>query len=213
MEIFCPTCNRSSKDIRFIGEFCEACTLGKIFKNLKDTAVISQCKRCLRIKTQKGHVPLDDESLIGVIRPQICQKCEMRLKSFDGKVAVVEFAYPVGNEMVEFEGRIKIKTEYQICLDDYRKSSGYFEGIIQLRGDRQKVVNMSEKITRFMEARGAFISKVEETENGGVDLYLSNKELANKFFLYTGIKNTRSYTLFGLKNGKRQFRNTYLVRL
>ncbi len=72
---------------------------------------------------------------------------------------------------------------------------------------------MADKISRFLERRDSFVSKSERVKNG-IDLYVEDKLVMNSFFdIYKNIRPKRSYTLAGMRNGKRLYRNTYLIDL
>ena len=68
------------------------------------------------------------------------------------------------------------------------------------------------KLTKYVEANGAFISKTEK-EGTGIDMYISNKKLVSAFFMLYRLKPKRSYTLYGMKHGKELYRNIYALRL
>lgn len=210
---FCPTCNRSSKDARFIGEFCEFCVAEKASKNFPSRATVEYCRRCGRIRTPGGYVANDKESLALVLAKELCSsKCKINVKEFDENSAKMEVELPVGSDSITFEKKIALKMVHKICQDDYRKSSGYYEATVQVRGDKESVEAMAGKIRRFIERNGAFIAKTEWHETGA-DIYVSNKTLIRGFFLLNKLAPKASYTLYSVKSGKKVYRNTYLLKL
>ena len=70
----------------------------------------------------------------------------------------------------------------------------------------------SAKLSRYLERREAYITKVEEATNG-IDIYVSNKEAANNFFIDHDLKPLRSFRLWGMKKGKKVYRNTYSLHV
>jgi NMD protein affecting ribosome stability and mRNA decay len=212
---FCPTCNRSSNDIKFIGEFCEVCTINRVKKGLKDSANLNYCKRCNRIETPLGHRALTNEALGIALAKAICNsKCEVKVESFDkGRAKVLIKNYKLGLDSVDFPFEIRVKLQHRICQDDYRKSSGYYEAIIQLRESPERSQRLLKKIDGFLKAHGAFIGRIEKTDNEGLDIYASDKKLVSEFFMKNRIKTKNSYTLYSIKGGKKVYRNTYLVQL
>jgi NMD protein affecting ribosome stability and mRNA decay len=211
---YCPTCSRSNKEARFIGEFCEPCIIEKISKDFPTYTRVEYCKRCERIKLPIGYVKNDAENMGVLLAKLLCNsKCKIKIKSYDEKSAMVEVTYPVGDyDHVNFDKQITIKMMHMICQECYRKSSGYYEAIIQLRGPRQKVEPMLKKVTKYLTERGAFIAKTEEVETG-IDIYVSDKLLAKSFFAYSKLVPKASYTLYSIRKGKEIYRHTYLLRL
>lgn len=66
-------------------------------------------------------------------------------------------------------------------------------------------------MTRYLDSNDAFVSKMEENEHG-IDMYVSNKRLAAAFISKMKLHPNTSFTLVGLKNGKRVYKNTYAIR-
>jgi NMD protein affecting ribosome stability and mRNA decay len=211
---YCPTCSRSSKEARFIGEFCEPCIIERISKDFPKYARPEYCKRCERIKLSVGYVKNDPENMGILLAKLLCNsKCEIRIKNYDEKAALVEVTYPVGDDdHVSFDKEITLKMMHKICQECYRKSSGYYEAIIQLRGSKEKIERTLQKVTKYLTERGAFIAKLEEVDTG-VDIYVSDKLLAKGFFSYSKLVPKASYTLYSIRNGKEIYRHTYLLRL
>jgi NMD protein affecting ribosome stability and mRNA decay len=48
--------------------------------------------------------------------------------------------------------------------------------------------------------------------DNGLDVYLSSKSLATLFIMKQRLKPETSYTLAGVKQGKRVYKNTYALR-
>jgi NMD protein affecting ribosome stability and mRNA decay len=212
---FCPTCNRSSADTKFVGEFCEVCTAERIKKKLPSHIKLSYCKRCNRIKAQHVMTELTDRATGAAISRELFNsKCEVEVKSFENGIAELGvYGYKIDGSSVDFQMELSIDMQHNICQDCYRKSSGYYEAIVQLRGEDEKVNKFFERLDRYAISKGAFIGKVDKKDNGGLDLYVSDKKLVNVFLIRTKVKTKRSYTLYSVKKGERVFRNTYFVEL
>lgn len=210
---YCPTCNRSTEQVRFIGEFCENCVARKIEADLGSSVTVVYCKRCMRIKTNEGYQKEEKESLASVISKELCNsKCKVKVKRFDSESAFVELTFHVGDDSVTVEREIGLKMKHMICQDDYRKSSGYYEAVVQLRGSKERVERMAEKIQKFIAIRNAFIAKFEEIDKG-IDLYVSDKKTMKWFFLMYKLAPKTSYTLYSVRQGKKIYRDTYLLKL
>ncbi len=209
---YCPTCNRSSDKVRFVGEICEVCTADRLRKDFRRRADVVHCERCGRLKVPGGYLKPSDQSMAAALQKQLSErKYKVRVISFDQNAANVEIAVDVGGEEVKFEMRIELAMTHQICQDCYRKSSGYFEAVVQVRGDRERVERFLKKFGTYVTRKGAFIGKVDWID-GGLDIYVSDKALAGMYFTKNGISSEKSYTLYGVKNGRKVYRNTYLIR-
>ena len=71
---------------------------------------------------------------------------------------------------------------------------------------------MISKVNKYFERHQEFVTKIEQIDNG-YDMYLSSKKLVTAFLSLMNIKATVSYTLHGLRKGKKIYRNTYSIRL
>ena len=67
-------------------------------------------------------------------------------------------------------------------------------------------------VTRFFDVNNEFVGEVDYNSDGA-DVYLSNKRLAQAYISKNKMHSTNSYTLSGVKNGKRIYKNTYALRL
>lgn len=209
---YCPTCNRSSDDVHFIGEFCEICIKEKLAKGLPSNVTLEVCKSCGRIRTRDGYASPNKESIADAISAGVGGKWKISIKEFDWKRADVIFKQEYGDERVKMEKEIEVKVKKPMCIDCYRQTSGYYEAIFQIRGPESKVENIMAKLMKFISTRNTFTSRVDELENG-YDIYLSDKKVANSFVEYYELKPGRSYSLYGVKNGKELYRNIYILRL
>ncbi len=209
---YCPTCNRPSDKFKFIGEFCEVCITDKLKEGIPDSVVIERCKSCERIRTPTGYTQSDKNSLKEAMQQALKSKCSISIVDFDWKIALLKFTCEVDGNQATFEKKIHIKVKKTMCMDCYRRTSGYYEAVIQLRGPREPVDRMLKKFTNFIDVRGAFVSRLDELPNG-YDIYMSDKKMAGNFFQYYDLKPKRSYTLYGMKRGNKLYRNIYLLRL
>jgi nonsense-mediated mRNA decay protein 3 len=112
------------------------------------------------------------------------------------------------------ETRARIKNS--ICPLCSRQRGNYYEAILQIRGK-----NAGDLTERILECFGSknrefFISRTMETP-GGVDFYLSDtsvaKQAAHELAMEFGGEYAESAKLYGMKEGKKVYRMTYLVRL
>ncbi len=213
---YCPTCSRSTDDARFIGEFCEFCVIEKISAGIQDKAQIDRCRSCERIRTPEGFDDFSLEAMAESLKHELhLGQCEVKVTAFDTHTmqAAVRITSEYEDERVTFEKQVHVKFRRMMCQRCYRQSSGYYEALVQLRGNERTVENVAASITKFIEARGSFLSKTEKVR-GGYDVYIGDKEAANQYFmLHNTLRPTRSYKLFGVKKGKKLFRNIYALHM
>ena len=68
-----------------------------------------------------------------------------------------------------------------------------------------------EKVIRYFERNGEFVARIVD-DNGGRDVFLSSKKLADAMVARFRLRPVMSYTLAGLQKGKKVYRNTYAIR-
>ena len=213
MAIHCPICNKSSDDIRFIGEFCEDCTIDKLKRKLPNSAEVYQCKSCERIRVGMDNFQLTKSALTAALKMVLkAPDCDFKVVSYSNTEAVLRFNCSVDGSAVGFDKRIDLRIRKWMCKDCVRKVSGYYEALVQLRGDTFLVERMLKKMESYVKRNNAFISKKEKI-NSGYDLYISDKKLVSYFFSLYKLKPERSYTLYGMKKGKKLYRHIYSLRL
>lgn len=211
MPKFCPTCGNSSDKVTFYGNFCENCTNKKFDSGLPAQVEIVRCKRCGKIKAFGLFVEPGKRSVEEAIR-QYLNKYAVTLIGTDDKSAKVYITDDTQNGPVMVEHRFEIEYKKTLCEMCYKKACNYHEAVIQLRGsDRAKIEHFVESITRFFDNNHEFVAKVEESSDG-LDMFMSNKRLTSAFMSSRKLKPTMSYTLAGLKNGKKVYKNTYALR-
>ncbi len=126
---------------------------------------------------------------------------------------------------VKVELSFMLRTKFRVCDICSRKRGGYFEAIIQIRGDGRPVSPEEQEgilgyLLRSMEEnssdRMAFVSK-EEVVKGGTDYYMGSakfskavvRDMQSRF----GGKVTETSSIFGQMDGKDVYRYTFLLRL
>ncbi len=213
---YCPTCSRSSKDARFIGEFCEFCIIEKISAGITDRAQIDRCRSCDRIRTPEGFAALDGKALAESLQHELHMRdCTVRAVRLDPQamLAKARIVCEYENEMVAFDKEVHVRFRRMMCQQCYRQSSGYYEALVQLRGNSRAVEERAASIARFVEGRGSFLTRTEKIDYG-YDVYVGDKEVVNEYFLlHKTLSPVRSYKLFGVKKGRKLFRNIYALHL
>ncbi len=208
----CPTCNRSSKECRFIGEFCEFCATDIAKRQAPSIAEMQQCRWCGRLWLKGKYIEMDNDSIGRSIESTMKMPgWKAEVLSVANRDALVRFYYGA-EKGVFFEKKLHLKITRRTCDECFKKSSGYYEAIVQLRGDPKKVDKEAGSIDRWLQNRNAFVTKSDRIE-GGYDVYVSSKNLISEYFMQRKMKPKKSWTLYGIKEGKSVYRNTYLVRL
>lgn len=213
---FCPTCNRSSDEVGFIGEFCEVCTADRIGKTLPNAVSIKRCKNCMNIKTDIDYEPLNKDSIERAIKHEMHAK-EFRLKmlDYDEKkgTADILFKTDIDGNKLSFTKKLNIKIEMGYCPKCYRMKAGYYEAVVQLRGRSADVENFVTKLLKFIESRNGFVSKIDDMPDG-CDIYASDKGAVSAFFdSKDNLKPKKSYELYGMRRGKKLYRHKFFIDL
>ena len=190
------------------------CTIAKLKKRLPDHITIQRCQRCGCIRVKGAYRHMGVNPLSELVESELhMPDCKAKVISYHGNSAMVEFVFDVEGNFVKFESMLGIRAMRRMCQRCYRISSGYYEAVVQLRGDAQgRVGHVMDKLKEFVTRGGGFIAKTERVENG-FDVYVSDKRQIQEFFLQKRLKTQISSKLSGIKNGKRVYRNTYLLRL
>jgi NMD protein affecting ribosome stability and mRNA decay len=210
MTIYCPLCNKSSDDIRFIGNFCEECIVKKLEKKVPEKVVIFQCRWCKRIKEGKTFSRMSNPSLQRAVKIELKLPFEVKATAHTAKQIDCTFITEIDGERVSFNRTLNYEIAHETCQRCYRISSGYYEAVVQLRGDKIRIDNLITKITKYVQRRGGFIAKIDDV-NEGKDVYISDKLMTNTFFKDYDIKPVRSFRLYGEKKGIKLYRNTYAL--
>ena len=201
--LICPKCGKKSEDIEFIDAFCINCYPVNITVPRK--IGIEQCKRCGKIRLSGEWQNFSEKR----ISDYVISRCK-------GDFDSAEYLPDEGKVRFTIKGKKQVKRSIEIefkqviCANCSRMSGGYFQGVIQLRGDPKKV----EKYARiFNEKLGkrTFITK-EEDKHGGVDIYVGNSKAVVELLTEMKIKSLMTRKLSGVEEGKRVYRVTFLLR-
>lgn len=222
MKKFCPSCGAETK--KFYGNVCVKCHLKKTrLLEAPPEIKIDYCK-CGHIKineywkkgtslkkeittTVRKSVKLNENAKLKIIIPQLEGKSRIKVK----------LVASIGS--IKEEAGMFIALSRQLCGNCSREKSGYYEVILQIRGEKsrhEKTKNFIIKKVQESNDRNAFISKVEY-KNEGIDMYIGSKNAANR--VINELKKVcdfnikRSYKIYGMKKGNTLFRSTILLRL
>jgi len=213
MEKICPKCGAKSDDKKFIKNFCEDCFTETIEIKVPHKIEIPYCKTCGKLKLEHWK-PLNDENVSKFLTRFVKSRYKnMRFilpNGYEGTAYVVVLV-PVGDDFVEITKSFETRLKPELCDDCSRKSSGYFEAIIQIRGDQDAVARSLKKLRRELQKK-TFIAKLEEVQNG-VDVYVASNKATKGIIAKYHYSPTVSSTLYGVKDGQRVYRITYCIRV
>ncbi len=217
----CPLCGKSDDGEKFIGSFCKDCYLSRnSFFDIEKEFEIKRCPTCERVWLGKW---TGDNYLIPFIKGKIKTKelildSNVELNQIDTKKvkANVCATFKFQRNKVEQCKETLIRILPIQCDECSRKTSGYFEAIVQIRGkigeepDYDKLMAKAEAIAKKIMKEGAFIAKVEEQKEG-IDLYVSNTQTAVSVVAGYG-KYALATQLAGQKQGKQLYRTSICIR-
>lgn len=204
----CIKCGAKRGTKQFKGLFCVDCYGWRI--EIPKNVEIEVCKRCgrarMRGEWKKSSEREVQEHLVSKIKGE---KFERGGVDFENKKAILYFSVD-NNEMARVEREYPFSIVETICPDCSRKSGGYFEAIIQFRGDRNRYSKIKERIERMLRKK-TFITK-EENLKEGVNLYAGSSKTVAEVLKELELKPLLSRKLSGLKEGKRLYRTTFMLR-
>ena len=130
---------------------------------------------------------------------------------FDEEDGAIVFTIRKDDEELEVRRKVDVEMKTTMCQQCSRISGGYYQGLIQLRGDERKVEKMAERFISRLEKR-TFIAKAEEKDNG-LDLYVGNSKAVVELVAQMRLDALITKKLVGREEGKRLYRTTFLIRI
>jgi len=207
MEKICPRCGVSSRERDFVSAFCTRCYEPHI--TVPAALSIPLCSRCSRAKIGKEWIPKERFSLLSFI----LRKCKGEIASgrYDDQKEELTLLLPAGAHFKELRFPLKIEWKKTLCTDCSRASGGYFEAIVQFRGDEKLREKLAEKFRRFI-AQKTFIAHIAHVKEG-IDIYTGSRPATEEVLAQLGVRSRASFKLAGVREGKRIYRATYAIRL
>jgi len=217
----CPICRGKSE----VGVFCGDCYLKQNLKvEVPSVIEVQWCKRCSSFLLGGRWVRgiNEEEAMLRVAEDSI--KTNMKRLERSGVIRLevekneIEYRLTVvitiGNEEKRKHGIIRLRNI--VCPHCSRAAGGYFEAILQLRGNVDE--KELEKIASMIEGhkdRYSFIGDIKRM-HGGYDLYIGSKKSAEKivkeFRGKAETKKSRQLVGYDERAGKPQYRFAYLLR-
>ncbi|MFH0818151.1 MAG: NMD3-related protein [Candidatus Micrarchaeota archaeon] len=210
MDKVCPGCGEISSRKKFAGDFCIDCYSSRIPLKVPRVVSIVECRFCGRIKDGKEWVPDNQKNVERLVLSETKGKFSNARVDL-GQTPKITFVFEIGDSFVEIVRNFELKRGGAMCANCSRKTSGYFEAIIQLRGESDKIAKAQDRIGKKLE-KTTVVSKVDELKEG-VDLYVGSKKATALVLSDLGFHFTTSNKLFGVRDGQRIYRTTFCVRV
>jgi nonsense-mediated mRNA decay protein 3 len=206
-ELVCPKCGRTSDKVQFIEAFCIDCYPANV--KIPKRVEIEQCKSCQKVRLKGEWTPYSRRK----IADYVAGKCRGDYVSaeYDHERGIIIFTISKDDSEAKVERSVDVEIKAVMCRNCSRISGGYFEGIIQLRGDPKKVERYAKTLIQSLEKK-TFITKTEE-KDGGLDLYVGKSKAVVELLGELRIKALMTRKLVGRAEGKRLYRTTFLIRL
>jgi len=204
---FCFICGKKTE--KLIEGYCEDC-YNKSFNLIEvpEKIEIFQCKKCDKLRQKNAFADTKVEDLIKS-KIKILGK-SVKIKINENKIFAKGFLKN-SKKAKEETHEINIKIIKTICPECSKRFGGYYESIIQLRG------NVFEEILDFIDIQ---INKRTfyriETVKEGFNLYIGNKNIANQVAENLNkkykFKIKKSFKLFTKKEGKDIYKSIFSIR-
>jgi len=204
---FCFVCGKKTE--RLIDGYCEDCyskssSLVEIPKNL----FITQCRRCGKIKQSGLWLAIGREDFIKNNIKVLGKNVKIIV---DKDKIIVKGTLSHSKKPKEEIHEIKLLTKKGLCLECTKELSGYYESIIQLRGEyyNEALVFIEKQI------KTKTFFRIEAIKQG-INLYIGNKDIANQ--IVEDLKRRykleikKSFKLHTKKEGKDVYKSIFLIR-
>lgn len=234
----CPLCGREVAEL--VSGLCSRCVSErKPFLDAPEVIDVTRCAHCEKLDRGGTFVPApsDRDEVVRMAIPHAVDvdptlsesqlDVDIDWEDERNAVATLRLSASFMGHPVERSGESRIRLKQTACPDCSRRYGGYFEAILQVRSDDERVLRIEgdrllERIEaafeRYREEQrgGAYASKSERVR-GGFDFYMGSqevarlvaRELADRY----GAEYAESSKLVGKRDGRDLLRFTLLVRL
>jgi len=204
---FCFVCGKRTE--KLIEGYCEDC-YNKNFNliEIPKELIILKCSKCGKIKLKNIWSYIEIEDFIKNHIKILGNNVELEIN--DNKIFAKGFLKTSKKAKEEIH-EINIKIKKILCSNCCRKSGGYYEAVIQLRGSiPQNILNFIDK-----EAREKTFYRIENVKNG-INLYIGNKniadQIADKLKRRYKLEIKKSFKLFTKKEGKDVYKSVFSIK-
>lgn len=205
--LICPKCGKTSDNVQFIGPFCIMCSPIRIVSPAEFS--IDVCSKCGKMRLAREWVAIT-EALLQKLFARKCRGDFIKV-DLDPSGTATFFIEKEGN-IFSVQRHFKFIQDKRICPQCTKKGSNYFEAIIQLRGRPERISRYEALLTESLKGKGTFINKTEDLKEGK-DLYVGSTKAVLELCHELGLRTLITRKLHGVKEGKRIYRTTFLLRL
>lgn len=206
--LICPKCGRKSSETTFMEAFCTECY--PVSVKVPGKISITACKRCNRMLLGGEWVPYKEKAICRYV----AERCRGEFSEVDydlnGHVAV--FTIRRGASEMKVERSAPVEIVWTTCRECSKISGGYFESIVQLRGDERSVDRYKERFINAL-SKKTFIAKEKVQKTGGVDLYIGSNKATFGLVQELGLDAKITRKLIGREEGKRKYRTTFAIQV
>ena len=207
---FCFVCGKNTD--KLIEGYCEDCYNKKfeLIKVPKDI-LLKVCSKCNRINYKNTWRDMRIEDVLKDKIKVLGKKVDLKISRNDNVISVCAKGFLKNSKKQKEECyEIRLKINKVVCSECSRRFGDYYEAILQLRGDANKMFD-------FLEDRltNENVYKVENVRNG-IDIYLNDSHVAENMSKLLkkrfNAKIKKSFRLLTRKQGKDIYRSTFVVR-
>lgn len=207
---FCFVCGKKTE--KLIEGYCEDCYNKKfVLVNVPKELTLKICSKCERINYRNVWRDMEIEDVLKDKIKILGKNVDLRISRDDGIISVCAKGFLKDSRKQKEECYdIRLKMNKVVCRDCSRKFGDYYESILQLRGNAEKMFDFIEdRLTNDK------VYKIENVRNG-IDVYLSDSHFAETLskLLKKNFKAKikKSFRLLTRKQGKDIYRSTFVVR-
>lgn len=234
--MFCPSCGEEKE--KFIGKICSDCYVrDKELTKIPDYLDVEFCVNCGSFKDNGNWTEPGEDSKIEAAESAVMSSLGVHKEVKNLKIALdsvvsndqvdveIEVVGEVNGEPISLKDSTKVRLNKTSCNRCSKISGGYFESIVQIRGENRGIsenekFKIREEVNSLLksinEERMGFISEIKEIDQG-IDIYVGNSRLGKKISRVItekfGGSYSKSASLIGMEDGQEVHRVTYSVRL
>ncbi len=204
----CPKCGAHSDNTQFVGPLCINCFNPEI--KLPTKIKINIGKVTNKIKHRNKWIENSMENINKIIASYVKGNFETVEYNLDSQELTITI--DVNETAIVLKRHLVVQLKPILEEHIAKIRGGYFEGIIQIRGKHSKIPYWSKKLIYALEYKDVSVSKVDDLKEG-IDLYITDKKAVPSVLHKMNLKFLRTKSLYGVKDGHRVYRDTFLVRV
>jgi nonsense-mediated mRNA decay protein 3 len=226
MKQTCVLCGKPAE--KLYEHICEPCYIAKHPQkaSLPENVDAEICADCggILIRGKWREVPNDDEKARVAIMASLKHSrdfalagtdIELRWEDVKNVSATVKLKLKRDGIVLGEDLQTRVRFKKNMCQACSRVRGSYYEAILQLRGRMEP--DFADTVSGLIESHRKTIISKTLFVRGGVDFYISNmniaKQVAHELAEDYGSEYGESAKLYGMKEGKKVYRLTYLVRM